>query len=364
MAEAHQAVAFTFTVTPDGDVDMSLNWVLLETMWQHMVKSVHRRLLKFKNGIHNGLYPLKPIWWLSFSLAMYVLALFSYDFSFGCVEWLCSFRLFSILPSIPRHFIVEFFFWTMIWMLTSMLIRWLFRMLLSYKGWMNDEFGKGKWYNVFYLKVVQFVSQRGPLLFGLQTSLPALPLPSIHDTVKRHLVSVEPLLSKAEFQEMKELSDQFERKEGPKLQRYLWFKWLTSSNYVTDWWEQYVYLKGRSPIMVNSNFYGLDMMYGPPTTFQAARAANITFFALKYRNLLDREMVKPVRYLLNYSCHCKLNIFFLLNRFMPAIRSHCVHGSTNVSSTPPEFQAKKLTPLNTGKIPGILLFSIVVATSK
>jgi len=26
---------------------------------------------------------------------------------------------------------------------------------------------------------------------------------------------------------------------------------------VSDWWEEYVYLRGRSPIMVNSNFYGL-----------------------------------------------------------------------------------------------------------
>ena len=26
---------------------------------------------------------------------------------------------------------------------------------------------------------------------------------------------------------------------------------------VSDWWEDYVYLRGRSPIMVNSNFYGI-----------------------------------------------------------------------------------------------------------
>ena len=26
---------------------------------------------------------------------------------------------------------------------------------------------------------------------------------------------------------------------------------------VTDWWEEYVYLRGRSPIMVNSNYYGV-----------------------------------------------------------------------------------------------------------
>lgn len=26
---------------------------------------------------------------------------------------------------------------------------------------------------------------------------------------------------------------------------------------VTDWWEDFVYLKGRPPIMINSNFYVL-----------------------------------------------------------------------------------------------------------
>lgn len=26
---------------------------------------------------------------------------------------------------------------------------------------------------------------------------------------------------------------------------------------VSDWWEEYVYLRSRSPIMVNSNYYGM-----------------------------------------------------------------------------------------------------------
>ena len=26
---------------------------------------------------------------------------------------------------------------------------------------------------------------------------------------------------------------------------------------VSDWWEQYVYLRGRAPIMINSNYYGI-----------------------------------------------------------------------------------------------------------
>jgi len=30
---------------------------------------------------------------------------------------------------------------------------------------------------------------------------------------------------------------------------------------VSDWWEQYVYLRGRSPLMINSNYYCLVSTY-------------------------------------------------------------------------------------------------------
>lgn len=26
---------------------------------------------------------------------------------------------------------------------------------------------------------------------------------------------------------------------------------------VSDWWEEYIYLRGRSPLMVNSNYYAM-----------------------------------------------------------------------------------------------------------
>lgn len=53
------------------------------------------------------------------------------------------------------------------------------------------------------------------------------------------------------------LADEFFGGIGNKLQRYLILKSWWSTNYVTDWWEQYVYLQGRAPIMVNSNYYGI-----------------------------------------------------------------------------------------------------------
>ena len=45
------------------------------------------------------------------------------------------------------------------------------------------------------------------------------------------------------------------------MQRYLVLKSWWSSNYVTDWWESFVYLHGRSSIMINSNYYACVSMY-------------------------------------------------------------------------------------------------------
>lgn len=56
---------------------------------------------------------------------------------------------------------------------------------------------------------------------------------------------------------MEKLSEEFRKTIAPKLQRYLILKSWLSSNYVSDWWEEFIYLRGRSPIMINSNYYGM-----------------------------------------------------------------------------------------------------------
>jgi len=45
------------------------------------------------------------------------------------------------------------------------------------------------------------------------------------------------------------------------MQRYLVLKSWWSNNYVTDWWELYVYLHGRQPLMINSNYYACVSLY-------------------------------------------------------------------------------------------------------
>ncbi|KAG7274457.1 hypothetical protein CRUP_001422, partial [Coryphaenoides rupestris] len=126
-------------------------------------------------------------------------------------------------------------------------------------------------------------------------SLPNLPVPTVKDTIHRYLDSVRPLMDASQFERMSSLAREFEGSVGKRLQWYLKLKSLWAANYVSDWWEEYIYLRGRGPIMVNSNYYGMDFLYVTPTPIQAARAGNTIHACLLYRRKLNREELKPSR---------------------------------------------------------------------
>jgi carnitine O-palmitoyltransferase 1 len=102
------------------------------------------------------------------------------------------------------------------------------------------------------------------------------------------------LLDDDNYSRIESQAKEFQKTIGKRLQRYLVLKSWISSNYVSDWWEEYVYLRGRSPIMVNSNFYGTDCAILHPTKIRAARAANIIHCIFLYRRELDNESLKPI----------------------------------------------------------------------
>lgn len=93
---------------------------------------------------------------------------------------------------------------------------------------------------------------------------------------------------------MVKLAEEFENGIGVKLQRYLLLKSWWSTNYVSDWWEEYVYLRGRSPLMINSNFYGMDAIMLDVGAKQSARAASVIYSCLQYRRLVERQELEPI----------------------------------------------------------------------
>lgn len=294
MAEAHSAVAFSFAITHDG-WDVNFDREVLYLVWESGLRSWKKRLARFRNNVHNGVYPghlqsLYVLW------TLIVAAHFGgFNIPFGLVK-----KMQTFLPgeSTMWQIIACFLVALSMWLSVIFLMRYLLKLLLMYKGWMYESRAPGSRISLktkLWVSVVKVLSGwNKPKLYSFQGSLPRLPLPSVKDTMKRYLISVRPLLDDENFKRMEVLAKEFEETIAVKLQRYLILKSWWSSNYVSDWWEEYVYLHGRSPLMVNSNFYGTDTILMRTTQNQAARAAVIVYLCLKFRRLIDRQELEPI----------------------------------------------------------------------
>uniref|UniRef100_A0AAX7T0K0 carnitine O-palmitoyltransferase n=1 Tax=Astatotilapia calliptera TaxID=8154 RepID=A0AAX7T0K0_ASTCA len=287
MAEAHQAVAFQFTVTPEG-IDLHLSHEALRQVYLSGIHSWKKRFVRFKNGIMTGVYPGSPA---GFSIVVGSYMAYNkfkqLDPSLGLFT-----KLGQHMP-ISQRIVGGILVGTSLWVTIIMIMRTVLKSLLSWHGWMEERHGSLSWSSRIWMVLVKVFSGRKPMLYSFQNSLPRLPVPSIKDTCKRYLESVRPLMDDQQFERMKGLTQDFEKNLGPRLQWYLKLKSWWASNYVSDWWEEYIYLRGRGPIMVNSNYYAMDFLYVFPTSVQAARAGNAIHSIMLYRRKLDRAQIKP-----------------------------------------------------------------------
>ncbi|XP_029951391.1 carnitine O-palmitoyltransferase 1, liver isoform isoform X2 [Salarias fasciatus] len=295
MAEAHQAVAFQFTVTPDG-IDLHLCHEALRQVYLSGLHSWKKRFIRFKNGVMTGVYPGSPAGFM-----VVVVSYMSYnkyrqlDPSLGLIAKLGQHIPISQYMSTDSQKIVGgVLVGTGLWVTIIMIMRNVLKSLLSWHGWMYANHGSVSWTTRIWMLLVKVFSGRKPMLYSFQNSLPRLPVPSVKDTCKRYLESVRPLMEDEQYERMKGLAKDFEKNLGPRLQWYLKLKSWWASNYVSDWWEEYIYLRGRGPIMVNSNYYAMDFLYVFPTSIQAARAGNAIHAIMLYRRKLDRAQIKPL----------------------------------------------------------------------
>lgn len=298
MAEAHQAVAFQFTVTPDG-VDFRLSREALRHIYLSGINSWKKRLIRIKNGILRGVYPGSPTSWLVVVMATVGSNYCKVDISMGLVD--CIQRC---LPERYGHFgtpqtealLSMVIFSTGVWATGIFFFRQTLKLLLSYHGWMFEMHSKTSHATKIWAICVRLLSSRRPMLYSFQTSLPKLPVPSVPATIHRYLDSVRPLLDDEAYYRMETLAKEFQDKTAPRLQKYLVLKSWWATNYVSDWWEEYVYLRSRSPLMVNSNYYAMDFVLIKNTNVQAARLGNAVHAMIMYRRKLDREEIKPTCY--------------------------------------------------------------------
>uniref|UniRef100_A0A8C1JLK9 carnitine O-palmitoyltransferase n=1 Tax=Cyprinus carpio TaxID=7962 RepID=A0A8C1JLK9_CYPCA len=286
MAEAHQAVAFQFTITPEG-IDLHLSYQALSQIYLSGLRSWKKRISRIKNRIIKGVYPASPSSWLFVVIAILATMYMQSDPSMGLIAKIRDLDRTKTVLSV-------LLFSTLLWLSLILALRFCLKLLLSYHRWMFELHGRISTKTKVWATLVRLLSSRKPLLYSYQTSLPHLPVPSIKDTLERYLESVKPLLDVDGFQRMTRLAAEFEKSLGNRLQKYLKLKALWATNYVSDWWEEYVYLRSRSPIMVNSNYYGMDFLYVTPTSTQAARAGNTITALFLYRRKVNREELNPV----------------------------------------------------------------------
>lgn len=294
MAEAHSAVAFSFTVTHEG-VDVNLNHDALKAVWKSGIHSWKKRLGKAKNKVKTGTYPGSPTSWLFVTVLILSLKLANVDPSFGLIGFfqthIPGFNSSSETVSLYGSCIL---FSTLMWLGIILFLKYMLKLLLMYHGWMYEARGKISLRTKLWLGLIRLFGGRKPMLNSYQSSLPKLVLPSVDDTIRRYLLSIKPIVDEDKYERLSDLAEKFRTGLGKKLQRYLLLKSWWSTNYVTDWWEEYVYLRGRSPIMVNSNYYGVDAVLMHPTKVATARAANVVYTMLQYRRELDREELNPI----------------------------------------------------------------------
>ncbi|XP_048158266.1 carnitine O-palmitoyltransferase 1, muscle isoform isoform X2 [Corvus hawaiiensis] len=294
MAEAHQAVAFQFTVTPEG-LDFHLSREAVRQLYLAAVHSWKKRLVRAKNSFLSGVYPASPSSWMVVVMATAGSCYCQVDPSLGLIARIqhCLPRSEALTPQ-AQTVVSTVLFSTGAWLAAVLLFRRVLRLLLSYHGWMFEPHGHMSRSTRLWVAVMKIMSIRKPLLYSFQSSLPKLPVPPVKATVARYLESVRPLLDDEKYREMEVLAKEFQEKTAPRLQRYLRLKSWWTTNYVSDWWEEYVYLRGRSPLMVNSNYYAMDFLYVIPSPIQAARAANVVHSILLYRRRLDRGEIPPM----------------------------------------------------------------------
>lgn len=144
MAEAHQAVAFSFTVTHEG-VNINYDREVLLLVWQSGLRSWKKRVARFLTNLYNGVYP-SSYRSLYFLLSV-VTGLSLLEQDGGLVEQIASLvsieKAPSAAPSILPRLATSGAVSVVLWVVWSLAQRYALKGLFMYKGWMYESRGSG-----------------------------------------------------------------------------------------------------------------------------------------------------------------------------------------------------------------------------
>jgi carnitine O-palmitoyltransferase 1, liver isoform len=314
MAEARNAIEYTkqkrnfdlFLVNENNDGTVTLTLTLPHPYrWRRQIVKIGYR---WRNVILYGLWPASPITLLIVTITLVLIALFASPTSWWRTGWLAQILTYSnqifwpkeLVKHIPQDITIGYLaalgsIWIVF--IIMALERGLLRMVLSWHGWMYrsklNHMSTRTWQ--FATKVLTGF-QNPRLTYSFQSSLPNLPVPDLQSTVTTFLESVKPILGDKEFFNLKDLGETFIVNNGQKINQYLKIRsWLWSTNYVSDIWEKYVWLRARNSLCINSNYYMLDFCDFAPSRIGVARAATLTALMVDFHRLLQKEHVEPIR---------------------------------------------------------------------
>jgi hypothetical protein len=168
--------------------------------------------------------------------------------------------------------------------------RFLLRLALR-RAWKEDSLS---------LLVLKYLGGKRPRLDEFEDGLPSLPVPPLSETLKRWLSSLEPILDEKDFAEARASAAELETSpEGRRLQRLLEERAACSRNWLSDWWEEFAYLRNRLPLPTYANFFCTDSgsnLHEPShETDQVKRVASLINAAMDFKHRVDSNTLLPLR---------------------------------------------------------------------
>lgn len=181
-----------------------------------------------------------------------------------------------------------------------------------------------------------------------QASLPRLPIPDLEATCQRYLRALRPVLSDEEYERTEKEVARFSKPQSDVWELNQRLILQDSNNkhtsFIADYWYD-MYLKDRRSIVLNHN-PGIVFKQDPRTPSQVDRAANMIKTAVRFRNSLLDNKLKPEVYHLDPLKSDKP--WYNLLRFVPS--SFSWYASYMVNAFPLDMvQYKKL--FNSTRIP-------------
>jgi hypothetical protein len=143
MAEAHSAVAFSFTVTPEG-YDVNINHEAIRAVWESGVLSWKKRMGRLKNQIRNGVFPASLTSWLFVVTLVLGIKLTGFiDPSFGLIEIIQRHTPgINVLSHMVGLYLSTILVGTIAWIGKCLVLKYLLKLLLTYHQWIYEVRGK------------------------------------------------------------------------------------------------------------------------------------------------------------------------------------------------------------------------------